>query len=342
MIKLNQRDIDILSLLVSEYVATATPVGSVNLAGRFNLGLSSATVRNVLAKLEDMGLLMHPHTSAGRLPTPAGLRFYVNTIINRRELTQDERSAIERQFTNSPSSVENVLKRTTKILSLVSSYTGLVVMPKPQGMTFKHMEFIPLSTGKLLGIFISREGLVHNRVIDIGDEYSYPELEKISNYCNRSFYGCSLEDALKKVSEEFEKERTNYDKLFAKALLWSKDILLEASESELLVQGESLLLNEPEFADVEKLKHVMEELEEKKNIMHLLNRSMESEEVCVFIGAETGVEAVSDCSIVTTPYKKEGKVVGTLGVIGPTRMNYSRVIPTVDFTARLVSDILGR
>lgn len=339
---LTPRDVDILSLLISEYVTTATPVGSRTIAKSGNLGLSSATIRNVLAKLEDLGLLTHPHTSAGRIPTSTGLRFYVNSIINKRDLTEEEQNAIERQFGNKPSSIEDVLRRTGKILSLVSNYTGLVVMPRPDEITFKQMEFIPLSPGKVLGIFVSREGFVHNRVIDVGGDYSYPDLEKISNYCNKAYYGCSLEEAILKAANEFEEERTKYDRMISQALLWSKELLNDASQNELLVQGESKFIGIPEFNDTEKLKQVMEALEEKKGILTLLNRVMNSDEICVFIGSEAGVEAVIDCSIVTTPYKKGGKIVGTLGVIGPTRMDYSRVIPTVDFTARLVSDILGR
>jgi heat-inducible transcriptional repressor len=193
-----------------------------------------------------------------------------------------------------------------------------------------------------LGIFVSREGFVHNRVIEVGGDYSYPDLEKISNYCNKAYYGCSLEDAISKATSEFEEEQTRYDKMISRALLWSKELLNDASQNELLVQGESKFIGVPEFNNTEKLKHVMEALEEKKGILNLLNSAMNSNEICVFIGAEAGVDAVSDCSIVTTAYKKGGKIVGTLGVIGPTRMDYSRVIPTVDFTARLVSDILGR
>ena len=335
------RDIDILSLLISEYISTAAPIGSATIASRGNLSLSSATIRNVLARLEEYGLLTHPHTSAGRMPTPAGLRFYVNTILSRRELSEGERTVIERQFSRPGASIENVLERTGAILSLVSNYTGLVVMPKPEHLTFKHLEFLPLSRGKVLGIFVSREGLVHNRVIDVGEEFSYPDFEKISNYCNNTFYGCTLEDALKKAVREYEEERVRYDRLISRALVWSKELFGTASQDELVVRGESKFISEPEFTDVEKLKQIMDALEEKKEIVHLLNRASESDEVSVFIGAESGYDAVANCSIVSTPYKKNGKAVGRLGVIGPTRMNYSRVIPTIDFTAKLLGEMLG-
>lgn len=341
MNKLSQRDIDILSLLISEYVATAIPIASGTIACSGSTGLSSATIRNIMARLEDLGLLTHPHTSAGRVPTSAGLRYYVNTILNRRELSKEECDKIEKQFSAEPANVEEALKRTGKILSLVSNYTGLVVMPKSDKITFKHMEFLPLSTGRLLGIFISREGIVHNRVIDIGEDFSYPDIEKISHYCNKIYYGYTLEDARKKAIEEFEEDRARYDRLISRALVWSKELLDDARREDMVVEGEARFLTAPEFADVEKLKQVMEALEEKKGIMHLLNRAAESDEISVFIGAESNYEPVANCSIVTTPYKKGGQIVGTLGVIGPMRMDYSHVIPTVDFTAKLVSSILG-
>ncbi len=342
MHKITQRDTDILSLLISEYVATAAPVGSSTIATCGGLGISSATVRNVLAKLEDIGLLSHPHTSAGRMPTAAGFRFYVNTILGRSDLSESDQRAIEKQFNVTPNNLEEVLKRTGRILSLISNYTGLVVMPKPDMVTFKHMEFLPLSTGKILGVFISREGIVHNRVIDVGEELSYPDFEKISNYCNDAFYGYSLEDAHKKALKEYDEERVRVDRIISHALLWSKELFNEAAKDELFVQGEANLLYAPEFSDARKLKQVMDALEEKRGIVHLLNRATESDEVCVFIGAESNYEAVSNCSIVTTHYKKGREIVGTLGVIGPTRMDYSKVIGTVDFTAKLVSSMLGK
>lgn len=340
MSEILQRDVDVLSLLISEYISTAAPVGSQSIASHSSIGLSSATIRNTLAKLEDMGLLTHPHTSAGRLPTTSGLKFYINTILSRRELDQDEQRTITGHFSHSMKNIEDVLNRAGKILSVVSNYTGLVIMPKPKDVTFKHIEFHPLYTGKVLGIFVSREGLVHNRIIEVSDELSYPELEKIANYCNAAFYGLSLEDAASKAGREFDEVKNGYDRLLTRALLWSKGLLEDAGESELLIHGESKFLSEPEFTDIAKLKSIMNALEEKKGIIHILNRAAESDEVSVFIGAESGIEAVANCSIVTSPYKKNGKIVGTLGVIGPTRMNYSHVIPTIDFTGKLVSEMI--
>lgn len=340
--KLTQRDIDVLSLLISEYVATASPVGSNAIAKRGGLGLSSATIRSVMAKMEEMGLLTHTHTSSGRIPTSEGLRYYVNTIINKREISEEEKEMIRRQFSGSGTSVEDVLKRTGRILSLVSNYTGLVVMPKPEHITFKHMEFLPLSTGKLLGIFVSREGMVHNRIIELDEEMTYPDIEKITNYCNNAYYGYSLEEALSKATKELEDTRAQYDRILSRALIWSKELMDEASESELVVHGEAKLLKEPEFSDVEKLKKVIEAIEEKKGLVHLLNRAAESEEVSVFIGNESPLSQVDSCSIVISSYKKDGRIAGTLGVIGPTRMNYSHVIPTIDFTAKIVNEMLSR
>jgi len=336
------RDIDILSLLISEYISSANPVASSMLAARSGLGLSSATIRNVLAKLEEAGLLTHPHTSAGRIPTTSGLRFYVNKILGHRDLNEDEKNTIQRQFGDSPASVENILKRTGKILSLVSNYTGLVVMPKPEQISFKHMEFLPLGTGKILGIFVSREGTVHNRVIEVDKELTYPELERITNFCNQKYYGFSLSDAALIAKTELEECRQEADRLISRALTWSAALLDDASQNELLVRGETNLLKAPEFSDVESLKSVMQALEEKKQLMRLLQSAENSDEICVFIGNESGYSALENCSIVTMPYKNGNRTVGTLGVIGPVRMDYSKVIPTVDFTAQIVSALLGK
>jgi heat-inducible transcriptional repressor len=341
MERLIQRDIDILSALVSEYISTAAPVGSAAIAKAWGIGLSTASIRNVLAKLEEMGLLAQPHTSAGRVPTNPGLRFYVNTILNQRELSEKEKAAISGQFDRTPSNTEDILRRANKILSLISNYTGLVVLPKVDRLTLKHMEFLPLTTGKCLGIFVSREGIVHNRVIDIGEDFTYPDLEKISNYCNTAFYGHSLEDAAKKISKEMEKAQSRYDRLIGKALFLAGELLDESATDELLVHGEAKLLTAPEFADVKKLREVMDALEEKKGLLHLLERAAEGDDVCVFIGSESNYSAMTNCSIVTTRYKKADGIVGTLGVIGPTRMDYSKVIPTVDFTAKIVNELLN-
>ncbi|MBI2342624.1 MAG: heat-inducible transcriptional repressor HrcA, partial [Deltaproteobacteria bacterium] len=171
MEKLIKRDLDILSLLISKYIATAAPVSSGCIAEEFGLGLSPATIRNVLAKLGDMGLLAQPHTSAGRIPTAVGFRYYVNTILGHHELSKDEETVITKQFDLHPANMQDILRSSSRILSLISNYAGLVVMPKSEQAIFKHMEFLPLSTGKVLGIFISRDGSVHNRIIDVNEDY---------------------------------------------------------------------------------------------------------------------------------------------------------------------------
>jgi heat-inducible transcriptional repressor len=337
---LAKREMDILSLLISKYIATAAPISSGCIASEFGLGLSPATIRNVLAKLGDMGLLVQPHTSAGRVPTAAGFRYYVNTILGHHELSKEEEAIITKQFNLHPENMRDILKRTGRILSLISNYAGLIVMPKSEQTIFKHMEFLPLSTGKVLGIFVSRDGTVHNRIIDVGEDCSYPDFEKITSYCNSAYHGYSLEDACRKAEKEFAEERSRYDKIIGRALAWSKEIFANVSSEELFVQGEEKLMSAPEFSDVETLKQIMDALEEKNQIVHLLSRATQSSEVSVFIGSESNYEAVENCSIVTASYKKGKEVIGMLGVIGPTRMDYSHIIPTVDFTAKLVSSML--
>lgn len=340
MKELSLRERDILDILISEYISTALPVGSGTIAQRGALGLSTATIRNVLAQLEEMGFLVQPHTSAGRVPTNAGLRYYINTIVKRHSLSDEEQGAIYSQVQSSGGGIDSVLKKTGEILSLMSNYTGLVVLPKLNNVVLKHIEFIPLTSGKIMGIFVSREGDVHNWVIDVGEEFTYLDIEKMSNYCNKFFYGLTLQKARNKAVRELNEEQARYDRLTSIAILWSSEMFGSVSDGELLVEGEAKLLKVPEFANMERLRQVVEALEEKKKLVHLLNRAVDGNEVCVFIGTESGYDAVSDCGIVTTAYKKGGEVLGTIGVIGPARMDYSRIIPTVDFTARLVSRVI--
>ncbi len=342
MTKLTQRESDVLGLLIKEYISTASPIGSTSIVKNGNLDLSSATIRSVLSKLEDSGLLLQPHTSAGRIPTPIGFRYYVDTIIGRHDLSDKEKDIISEQFANSDKSINNVLKRAAAVLSLISKFTGLVVMPKFEKATFKHMEFLPLSDKKILGIFVSKEGIVNNRVIEMDEDFTYADLEKITNYCNRSYYGLSLEEARAKAGKETEYEKAKYDRLITKGLLWSKKIFDESDESELLIEGENRLIDIPEFSDISELKRVMTAFEDKKKLTHLLSRAQESDNVRIFIGAESGYDAIDKCSIISSSYSKDGTVVGTIGVIGPTRMDYSHVVPVVDFTGKLVSDLLNR
>lgn len=340
MKELSDRDREVFEILVADYIATADPVGSRTIAKKFAGHLSAATIRNVMADLEDRGLVVSPHISAGRLPTDAGFRYYVDSLLKTRELTESEMEAIRERCLGDERGIGAVLHRASKMLAQVSRYVGLVVTPAAARMVFKRLDFMPLSRGRILGIFVSQEGLVENRLIEAGEDLTYPELEHIANYCNGYFAGLTIDEALAKIEKEFEKERADYDRLLAKALFFSKQVMESVPRSDVVVDGEVHLLNEPEFAELENFRIVLEKLKEKQNILHVLERCREGEGVRIFIGAGADMDGIDAMGLVGAPYSKDGKVIGTLGVIGPKRMDYSRVVPIVDFTAKVIGDAL--
>jgi len=339
--KLSARYCDILDILISDYISSAGPVGSRTIAKKYVGHLSPATIRNVMADLTEMGFLEQPHTSAGRIPTSAGMRYYVDTLLKQRELSEREMESIRERCAGNEKEVSAILSRTSKMLANVSHYAGLVVTPSAERVIFKQIQFVPLSRNRILGIFVSRDGMVQNRLIEVTDELSYTELERISNYCNSSFFGLTLDDALDKVEKELEADYADYDRLLKRAMFFSKEVFENVPLADLVVDGQFQLIDTPEFAESEDFRKVIRELEEKKKVLHVLERCQDGDGVRIFIGMDSNDRAnLETVGLVGAPYKKDGKVVGTLGVIGPVRMDYSRVVPIVDFTAKVLSDVL--
>ena len=254
---LNERYREVLSLLVTDYIATSDAVGSRQISEKTAQHLSSATIRNVMADLEEMGYLAQPHTSAGRIPTEQGLRYYVDSLVEQRPLSEGEKNAIQNQYKVAEKDIRSLMLKTGKVLATISQYAGLVLTPKWEKTVFKHIEFLPLSHGRLLGIFVSQTGMVENRILEVREEFNYPELEKINNYCNARFVGLTLEEAREKSAQELTQTHKEYDKLLSKALLFSHELLNNIQPAELLMEGEAQLLEVPEFATMEKAKELM-------------------------------------------------------------------------------------
>ncbi len=339
--KLNERHGDILDILISDYISSAGPVGSRTIAKKYVGHLSPATIRNVMADLTEMGLLKQPHTSAGRMPTSAGMRYYVDTLLKRRDLSEHEMGVIRERCAGDEKEINAILGRTSRMLATVSHYAGLVATPSAKRVIFKQIQFVPLSSNRVLGIFVSRDGMVQNRLIEISEGLSFADLERISNYCNSAFMGLTLDDALGKVEKELDAEYVKYDQLVKKAMIFSKEVLEHVPRADLVVDGQFQLLDLPEFSESIEFKKVVKELEEKKKILHILERCQDGEGVRIFIGMDLEDKGELDSiSLVGAPYKKDGKIVGTLGVIGPMRMDYSSVVPIVDFTAKVLGDVL--
>ena len=351
IVELNARSREVFRKIVDAYVATGEPVGSRTLSRQLEEQLSPATIRNIMADLEDAGLLMAPHTSAGRLPTDAGLRLYVDGLLEVGAITAAERLSIESQLAGSGRSVEAVLGDASNALSGLSRCAGLVMAPTVE-RPFKHVEFVPLATGRALVVVVTDNGMVENRVIEIPIGMSPSTLIEAGNYLTARLSGRNFAEAHLMVLREIEERTTQLDALAENLVTsglatWAGD--RERDGGFLLVRGQANLLDDiTSLVELERVRALFETIETKKSLLRLLELSQAARGVQIFIGRENELFGLSGCSMVVAPYRttepdRNGPgVVGAIGVIGPTRMNYSRIIPMVDYTARVVSRLLGR
>lgn len=339
---LNERKRQILFAIINDYITTATPVASKTISNKYNLDLSPATIRAVMADLEEMGLLYHPHTSAGRIPTNIGFKYYADSFIQVKNPSEKDKEFIEKKFRGDLKHFEDIIKDTSKILSNISNYTGIILAPKKTKTVFKHIHFIKLRGQRLLAVLVSKRGIVQNKIIETEENIEQHELDTIHNYLNSILSDLTIEEVKKKILKEMQKEKVKYDKLLSKAIkLGYKTLALSTESSELFVDGESNLLDQPEFSDANKLKTILKALERKTLLMELLEKTLQAGGIQIFIGVEVVHPELKDISLITSRYIGEDGVLGTLGVIGPTRMNYSKIIPLVDYTAKFLSKLLG-
>ena len=336
-----ERDRKVLQAIIRDYIQTAQPVGSRIISKKYQMGLSPATIRNVMADLEEMGFLLQPHTSAGRVPTDRAYRFYVDTILNLRRLTPEERAQIETSLIpEEVQDVNEIMKRASHLLSLLSRQTGVVLAPRFGSKIFKHIEFITMREKRILVIIVSQTGEVQNKIIEADEEISQDELDRYSKYLTEIMGGLSLAEAKNRIMEELKNEKVLFDKLMFRALQLSQKALEDEGEGNLYIDGKTNIMQSPEFADMEKIQSLLQTFEEKTKIVKLLDKALSTHGIQIFIGAENDLNEMVNCSIVAAPYSREKYTLGTLGVIGPTRMDYSNIIPIVDYTARLVGKIL--
>jgi len=346
---LGERPREVFRHLVEAFLASGEPVGSRTLSQRLPLALSPASIRNVMADLESMGLLYAPHTSAGRAPTEKGLRLFVDGLLEIGELAPDERVAIEARMSGSGRAVEDVLTQATSLLSGLSNCAGLVVSSK-QDSSLKHIEFVAVAPGKALVVMVSEDGQVENRLIDTPVGLPPSVLSEATNYLNARLRGRTLDAARGEVLLELEGERAELDRLTAKivaeglaTLSSSGGGLRNSEEKVLIVRGASHLLDTVEAqVDIERVRTLFEDIERKNELIRLLELAREGDGVRIFIGSENRLFSLSGSSIVAAPYANaQGKVIGVIGVLGPTRLNYGRIIPMVDHTAKVVGRLLG-
>ena len=339
---LNERSQNILEAIVEDYISSAEPVGSRAISRKHNFNLSPATVRNVMADLEEMGLLCSPHTSSGRIPTGKGFQYYIDTLLEVRDLDRNEKQNLRNSYRFQNMRMEDIMQEVGRVLSGLSQYTGLVMAPKFISTVFRQIEFIRLSRGRLLMIYVSETGLVQNKVIEADPSLTVSDLEQIGNYLNSELNGLSIQEVRSKLNRELQEDRIHYDKLKKQALELSCAALQDGIEDQLYVSGASLMLEQPEFSTPEQMKRLVHAFESKKLLIELLDRGHSAQGVQIFIGSESSQIDLDGCSLITSNFSNQKGAVGTLGVIGPIRMNYSQVVPIVDFTAQLVSRVLDR
>ena len=340
---LDPRAAAILREIVEQYVETGEPVGSRTLSRLLPLGLSPATIRNVMADLTDAGLLFSPHTSAGRLPTERGLRLFVDGLLQFGELSEEDRGSIGAALAASGRSLEDTLADASALLAGLSAAAGLVLAPKSEG-PLRHIEFVPLGPGRALTVLVAADGHVENRVIATPPGLPPSALQEASNYLNARIAGRPLAELRRLVAEEMAANRTALDTLAAEVVAtglatWSG----EGRGASLIIRGQARLLADiTELERLSSIQRLFEQLEAQDTMLRLLEVAEQSDGVRIFIGAESGLAGTAGVSMVVSPARGEGgRIVGAIGVIGPTRINYGRIIPVVDYTARVIGRLLG-
>ncbi len=337
--ELSERSKQILEAIIEDYIVTAEPVGSRTVTRRHGLSLSPATVRNVMADLEEMGYLVAPHTSAGRVPTDKAYRFYVDSLLQVNRIGRASQQAIQDRYSLTGRDVGAVLKQTSSMLSSMSHYLGIVLAPQFNTNIFRQIEFVKLSGKRLLAILVAQNGTVQNKIVETEDELGSADLIRMANYLNELLEGLTISQVKQRILAEMQNDKTRYDKLLARALELSEQTL-EGVSSEVFIEGQSNIFEQPEFSEAARMKEIFRAFEEKSQLVTLLDRSLAAEGIQIFIGAETHLSQMEGMSLVTSTYMTGKHTLGVLGVIGPTRMGYAKVIPIVDYTAQLVSKLL--
>ena len=341
--QLSPRAEHLLRTLIERYIAEGEPVGSRTLARHAGLELSPATIRNVMVDLEEMGLVSSPHTSAGRIPTQRGYRLFVDSLLKVRPLDEEQVRLLKEEL-SADQDTQHLIENASHLLSEVSKLAGLVLVPyRDDQVTFRHIDFLSLSSQRVLVILVTEDGHVDNRVVLADRDYTASELEQAANYFNERFAGKLLADVKRALLQEMQQASADLQRIMDLATQMARRALAgEKDEADdLVVSGESNLMSVPDLGDLNKLRRLFEAFTTKRDLLHLLDQSMRVNGIKIFIGAESGYAALEDCSLVTASYSVGSRVVGTLGVVGPTRMAYQHVIPIVDITARLLSAALS-
>ncbi len=330
---LDPRARHLLRTLISHYIRDGEPVGSRTLAQHAGLDISAATIRNVLADLEDLGLLASPHTSAGRIPTAHGYRVFVDSLVQMQPPAEDEVRRLRSELA-SGAGTQSLLGSASEMLSAMTHFVGVVSAPRREQIAFRHIDFVPLDGRRVLAILVFADNEVQNRVIEPRRAYEPAELERVANYLNAHFAGRALGDIRPSLLRELRSAKDAMEQLLAHSVELAGEVLVPAAADDIVLAGQTRLMGVQDLSDLDRLRELFEAFASKREILQLLERTIQAPGVRIFIGEETGVVSLGDVSLVTAPYAARGRVLGVLGVIGPKRMAYERVIPLVQTAAR--------
>ncbi len=338
---LNERSLQLLKTLVERYISDGQPVGSRVLSKGSELKLSPATIRNVMADLEDLGLVHSPHTSAGRIPTASGYRMFVDTLLTYKPLESIELTKLQEGLTANEDT-GNMISTASRLLAELTQMAGIVTLPKRELVYLRHIEFLPLSNTRILVIFVTDEKEVHNKIIQTDKKFSASELQQSANFINSAYSGRSLQSVREAVLKELQEDQQRMNQGMIDAIKIAQ-LALEpnTNKEDYILAGETNLMGFNDLSNRDYLKKLFEAFSQKQAVIHLLDQCMKAEGVQIFIGEESGYQAFEQCSLVTSSYSVDNEIVGVLGVIGPTRMAYEKIIPFVDITAKLLGAALN-
>ncbi len=337
---LDERNKKVLQAVIDSYIASGSPVGSTVLVKRYDFGVSSATLRNIMAELEEMGFLTHPHTSAGRMPTDQGYRYYIDSLISIENETEDINDHLRQAPPLHGEDLNELMEEASRFLAALSQCAGVVVAPSEPEARYRHVEFVRLRGRQVLIIFVTVDGSVQNKLIELDESIRQQDLNQFSFYLDEELEHWTLSEARTHLIEKMRQEKLVFMRLMDETYRASQEIQERESEK-VYIEGAFHILETSEFTDIEKMRALFKALEDKYKLLKLLDRSVAAQGIKVFIGSENPFFEMQGCSMVVSSYKAATNVVGTLGVIGPTRMQYKQVIQVVDYTSKLLTKLLS-
>lgn len=339
---LEDRVFRVLWAVVDSYISNPDPVGSRYITRKYGFNLSPATIRNIMADLEEMGYLMQPHTSAGRVPTDKGYRFYVDSMESlKSEWAEDSLlKDLRRRLENIKDDINELLNETTRTISEVTHYLGIALPPKPDRSIFKKINLYKYRGNRIAAVLITEEGIIKNRIIELAPDISDRDLKRLSDYLNSRFSGYTIDEIRKIILKEMDSDRATFDRLISRALKICEEVM-HSGPNTVFISGLSEVLELPDFSDIERIRAIMKTIEDKHMIIKLLDMLSENDGIKVVIGSENPVTGKMRLSVITSPYREGDRQVGTIGIIGPTRMDYVLAMAIVDATARYISERLS-